>query len=656
MKTKAARLLAMLLTAAIAAPVVVRATDVDGPNDCTRILRDYGDAPEGTLAYPGVIGRFPSCLAATAAGTQESSCPRASTPPLSTGYVRHVSNAANPSYWLGCGIVGAGPMGIDSEQDAKVNSTGAGGSFCDPGVTVDCTETAFGLTFGQDECYGSTDAGLASPVTFTTCTSGTISFTTYSCAAAVRRVFLNILVDWSHDGDWNDAMQACNNCVPEWAVKNVAIDLPPGCFTQTSPAFLTGPTAGPAWMRVTISDAPVNDDFPWAGSATMPTGEIVGGETEDYPVTVAAPPTPCKTYRDFGDAPEGIAAYPSGIVGRFPTCLTPTAPGTPDQLCPDPSLIPPGPTGYVLHATSDTDNAGFWLGCGDVAAPLLGVDSEVDGKSWLVFAAGQIAACDPHSLPDCNEPAFGGMTFGQDECYGDADAGLTSFVSFAACSTSTVTMKTYACGSVPVHAYLNILVDWNQDGDWNDVVRCEAINQCVPEWAVRDQPVTLPIGCSFLTSPPFLAGPTPGPGWMRITLSEQPAPPDFPWNGSVSLAGAAFTRGETEDYPIQIVPSLVGVGDSPPQRLAFAPPAPNPATHGCSFTFTLPHDDEVSLVVYDIAGRERARVLAGRWGAGMHTVPWDFHGADGTELRAGMYMVRLRVGSMTLTRSVLHVR
>ena len=62
-----------------------------------------------------------------------------------------------------------------------------------------------------------------------------------------------------------------------------------------TPAFLTGPTAGPAWMRVTISDAPVNDDFPWAGSATVPTGEIVGGETEDYPVTVAAPPTPCKT-------------------------------------------------------------------------------------------------------------------------------------------------------------------------------------------------------------------------------------------------------------------------------------------------------------------------------------------------------------------------
>ena len=40
---------------------VVFATDVDGPNDCTRSNRDYGDAPEGTLtlAYPGVSGKFP---------------------------------------------------------------------------------------------------------------------------------------------------------------------------------------------------------------------------------------------------------------------------------------------------------------------------------------------------------------------------------------------------------------------------------------------------------------------------------------------------------------------------------------------------------------------------------------------------------------------
>jgi len=652
MKTKAARLLACLLLTTTPA---ARATDVDGPNDCARAITDFGDAPEGSLAYPGVTGHFPSCLAPGAAGTRDGSCPFISTPPLATGFVRHLSPVGSINYWLGCGLPAA-PSGVDSEPDAKVNATGAGPSFCDPTVTVDCTETAFGLTFGQDECYGSTDAGIASPVSFTTCATTTLSFQTYSCATAVRTVYLNVLVDWNHDGDWNDAVQACNTCVPEWAVRNATIDLPPGCFTQTSPPFVAGPTAGPAWMRITISDSPVNDDFPWAGSATLAGGSLIGGETEDYPVAVVAPPVPCKTYQDFGDAPEGVAVYPSGIVGHFPTCLAFTAPGTLDQLCPEPVTPPPGPTGYVEHVTSETDASGFWLGCGDVAAPLLGVDSEPDGRSWLISALGQIAACDAHATPDCTEPAFG-MSFGQDECYADADAGLASFVTFAACSTSTVTMKTYACGSSDVQAYLNVLVDWNQDGDWNDVVQCESISRCVPEWAVKNEQVTLSTGCGSLTSQPFLAGPTPGPGWMRLTLSEQPAPDDFPWNGSVSLPGAVFRRGETEDYPVRIAPSLVGVGDATtPGRLTFAVPAPNPATYGCTFAFTLPHEGEVSLVVYDVAGREVARVLGGRMGAGVHSQAWDFRGDGGTELQAGLYLVRLRSGGVTLTRSVLHVR
>jgi hypothetical protein len=652
MKTKAARLLACIL---LASTPPARATDVDGPNDCTRALSDMGDAPEGTLAYPGVIGHFPSCLAPGAPGTRDGSCPFVSTPPLATGYVRHVSPAVSINYWLGCGVAAA-PSGVDSEPDAKVNSTGLGASSCSPGLAVDCTETAFGLTFGQDECYGSTDAGIAAALTFTTCATTTISFKTSYCGATARTAFLNVLVDWNHDGDWNDAVQGCNTCVTEWAVRNATIDLPPGCFTQTSPPFVVGTTAGPAWMRITISDTPVNDDFPWAGSATMPGGELTGGETEDYPVTIVTPPPPCKTYQDFGDAPEGVAAYSTGIVGHFPTCLAPTAPGTPDVLCPDPLLPPPGLTGYVEHVTSDTDHVGYWLGCGDIAAPLLGVDSEPDGRSWLSFVGGQIAACDRLATPDCSETLFG-MTFGQDECYGDADAGISSLVSFTACRGNTVTTKTYSCATTRVQAYLNVLVDWNGDGDWCDVGYCDEVKECVPEWAVKNQLVLLDPGCGSLTSKAFLGGTTTGAAWMRVTLSEQPAPDDFPWNGSVSLPGSVFHRGETEDYPVQIVPAPLGVGGDPaPGGLAFAPPAPNPATNGCTFSFTLPHDADVSLAVYDVAGREVAQVLSEHMAAGAHTQVWDFRGGKGTKLEAGLYLVKLRVGGVMLTRSVMHVR
>src|SRR5262245_23305361 len=67
---------------------------------------------------------------------------------------------------------------------------------------------------------------------------------------------------------------------------------------------------------------------------------------------------------DNGDAPEGIPAYPGGILGRFPTCnplFTPV--GSVDGPCP-PNFSPPGPSdaaGWASHVPFGIPN--FWLGC-----------------------------------------------------------------------------------------------------------------------------------------------------------------------------------------------------------------------------------------------------------------------------------------------------
>ncbi len=36
---------------------------------------------------------------------------------------------------------------------------------------------------------------------------------------------------------------------------------------------------------------------------------------------------------------------------------------------------------------------------------------------------------------------------------------------------------------------------------------------------------------------------------MRITITREPVPNDFPWNGSAGIATLAFQGNETEDYP-----------------------------------------------------------------------------------------------------------
>jgi hypothetical protein len=613
--------------------------------------RDFGDAPEQQVqAYPGVPGRFPTCLAATLPGDQDivPLCPPISTPPGPTGHVMHVATPSDPfSFWLGCGV-----PGVDGEDDGKVNDAGAAFSFCNTTVAVDCFETNFGLTFGQDECYGDgVDAGLdAGKLKFAACQPATFDFKAFNCRTEIE-VYLNVLVDMNRDGDWNDNFLCpgpTTLCAYEWAVKNVLVTLAPGCNTLTTPSFLIGPEAGDGWLRITLTTAPVTDDFPWDGSAGGPGGQgyFLGGETEDYPVEINGG---CPPYRDFGDAPEGFAAYTTGLDGHFPTCLIGSMPGTQEIDCGVPSSTPPATTGYVMHLSLATDPDHFWLGC-----PLGAVDGEADGKTSP--GGGAFSFCNDVIPVDCIEP-MGPMLFGQDECYGDADAGLPSFVSFGRCSSQAVTFNAFNCSDHDVTVHLNILVDWNQDADWNDNVICRQNKLCAPEWAVKNVLVTLVPGCNIVTSPSFQVGPREGDAWMRISISSDPAPDDYPWNGTVTLPGSAFKGGETEDYPVIITPSLVSVGEERlPGGLWLAPIVPNPAMSGVLVRYSLPREMEVSLAAYDLAGRRLAQLASGRKPAGEQSVTWDFRDAKGAPVAAGYYIVKLSAGDRVLTQRGIRVR
>src|SRR5262249_54324793 len=58
--------------------------------------------------------------------------------------------------------------------------------------------------------------------------------------------------------------------------------------------------------------------------------------------------------------------------------------------------------------------------------------------------------------------------------------------------------------------------------------------------------------------------------------SDNPAPPDFPWNGSASMPQQALQGGETEDYPVAIrapqppCPNYEDWGDAPEGVQAYA--------------------------------------------------------------------------------------
>jgi hypothetical protein len=97
-------------------------------------------------------------------------------------------------------------------------------------------------------------------------------------------------------------------------------------------------------------------------------------------------------------------------------------------------------------------------------------------------------------------------------------------------------------------AFVNVLIDWNQDGQWSGFSSCPD-GTTVPEHVLVDFAVppgfTGPLAA--LAPPPFIIGPNSGYVWARISITEMPVGPG--WHGA-----GIFEDGETEDYLLQTIP------------------------------------------------------------------------------------------------------
>lgn len=231
--------------------------------------------------------------------------------------------------------------------------------------------------------------------------------------------------------------------------------------------------------------------------------------------------------RDYGDAPEGVLAYPStGQNGSFPTC------------------VQTGPALWAEH-----NNFGAWFG------PNVDFEGEGNAGTCPVFAP-----------------------YDNDECFNDGDAGLLMPPAFTI-SGGVVTPCTAQAGTLgggcqlatwgtdididihntmPNHepylqAYVNVLVDWNQDGVWGGSSSCGRI--FAPEHVLVDFVVpALYVGpLSALAPPGFVIGSNPGYVWTRFSITESPVGPG--WDGE-----GIFEDGESEDYLLQLeAPQQTGI-------------------------------------------------------------------------------------------------
>ena len=80
---------------------------------------------------------------------------------------------------------------------------------------------------------------------------------------------------------------------------------------------------------------------------------------------------------------------------------------------------------------------------------------------------------------------------------------------------------------------------------------------------------------------------------------------------------------------------------------------PNPFAMATQVRYTLPTAQRVDLDVLDVAGRVVATLASGVQDAGIHEVRWNASSARGQRLPNGLYLVRMRLGTETLTHKVI---
>ena len=552
--------------------------------------RDYGDAPEGATAYPGsgVIGTFPTCM-------------------------------------------GSGPAGFIAHQ-----STGR--LFFGPAVDLELEGNAGNCPnfppYDADECWNDGDSGLMAPGAFTIGAGlsvvpcmGAPGPLGNACTMALwgpavdiqvtnttaQDAFVNVLMDWNQDGMWQGGSPCPIGTAPEHVLVNFIV--PAGFAGPLSalgpPGFLVGPNAGYVWSRWTVSDAPVIAN--WDGS-----GVFHDGETSDYLVEIRP-----EVRIDYADAPEGALAYPAaGVIGRFPTCMN------------------VGPAGFITHQASGL----LFLG------PT--VDSETEGNA---------GSC----------PVF--PPYDRDECWNDGDAGLLIPSPYTidgvfnivpcpqgpgaplgmTCNTAIwgLNLDLQVTNRSPGDAFVNVLMDWNQDGMWTGGSPCPT--GVTPEHVLVD--FLVPAGSSgplsLLAPPPFLIGPHWDFVWSRFTISDVPVGPN--WDGAGS-----FGDGETSDYLLEIRRDVAGLTNegAPIVATRLLAPAPNPFFSATTIGLELAGAGEVSLDVYDVAGRRIRTLVAGERSAGRYQVTWDGRNDAGARVASGMYFVQLTSEGRTSTRPLLLAR
>ena len=88
-----------------------------------------------------------------------------------------------------------------------------------------------------------------------------------------------------------------------------------------------------------------------------------------------------------------------------------------------------------------------------------------------------------------------------------------------------------------------------------------------------------------------------------------------------------------------------------PSTIVLQEAYPNPFNPSTNIEFGLSNDTDVNVIVYDIAGREMAVLVEGKYSKGFHNVIWD-----ATDQPSGIYFVTISTQSETQSQKLMLIK
>ena len=80
---------------------------------------------------------------------------------------------------------------------------------------------------------------------------------------------------------------------------------------------------------------------------------------------------------------------------------------------------------------------------------------------------------------------------------------------------------------------------------------------------------------------------------------------------------------------------------------------PNPFRTETTIVFSLEDADHVEVTIYDVAGRPTRTLVSRSFPAGRHSVQWDGRDKIGHRVESGVYFLKVRDRSRTMTRKLV---